>query len=201
MLEYLYEMTRSGTVIGLFIEVVPITCLVGILYAVFRCIIIKKQELSDIWGTEIIRWLFICYLTGLVNLILVPSNLWTYIWFYLRNGYSGCELEPLFSGGFNLIPTFIKVLTGEFSVGRWVRTMLAGNFFMFVPLGFFLPFVSEKIDKKNILKISVIVPIVIEVIQITVGRSFDVDDVILNFAGIVVGYWISVGIKAGLKIK
>lgn len=201
MLEYLYEMTRSGTVIGLFIEVVPITCLVGILYAVFRCIIIKKQELSVIWGTEIIRWLFICYLTGLVNLILVPSNLWTYIWFYLRNGYSGCELEPLFSGGFNLIPTFIKVLTGEFSVGRWVRTMLAGNFFMFVPLGFFLPFVSEKIDKKNILKISVIVPIVIEVIQITVGRSFDVDDVILNFAGIVVGYWISVGIKAGLKIK
>ena len=201
MLEYLYEMTRSGTVIGLFIEVVPITCLVGILYAVFRCIIIKKQELSVIWGTEIIRWLFICYLTGLVNLILVPSNLWTYIWFYLRNGYSGCELEPLFSGGFNLIPTFIKVLTGEFSVGRWVRTKLAGNFFMFVPLGFFLPFVSEKIDKKNILKISVIVPIVIEVIQITVGRSFDVDDVILNFAGIVVGYWISVGIKAGLKIK
>lgn len=32
-------------------------------------------------------------------------------------------------------------------------------------------------------------------IQPIVGRSFDVDDLILNFAGIVVGYFLAVGIK------
>ena len=197
----MYELMMSGTVVGLFFQVVPITCLVGVIYAVYRCIKIKKYGISFIWGTEIIRWLFVCYLTGLINLILVPSNLWTYIWFYLRNGYSGCELDPLFSGGFNLIPTLVKVLTGEFTIGHWVRTMIAGNFFMFVPIGFFSPLVSEKVNKQNILKIAVVIPIVVEIMQPIVGRSFDVDDLILNFAGIIVGYFVAIGIKTLIKKK
>lgn len=197
----MYELMMSGTVVGLFFQVVPITCLVGGVYAVFRYIRIRKQGLSVAWGIEITRWLFVCYLTGLINLILVPSNLWTYIWFYLRNGYSGCELDPLFSGGFNIMPTLVKVLTGEFTVGCWIRTMLAGNFFMFVPMGIFLPFISEKANIQNILKISVIVPIVVEVIQPVVGRSFDVDDLILNFAGIIVGYFVAIGVKTLIKKK
>lgn len=197
----MYELMMSGTVVGLFFQVVPITCLVGVIYAVYRCIKIKNYGISFAWGTEIMRWLFVCYLTGLINLILVPNNLWTYIWFYVRNGYSGCELEPLFSGGVNLVPTLIKVFTGEFTVGRWVQTMLAGNFLMFVPMGFFIPFVSEKVNKQNILKISVIIPIAVEVIQPIVGRSFDVDDLILNFAGIIVGYFVAIGIKTLIKKK
>lgn len=197
----MYQLLISGSVVGLFFQVVPITCLVGVIYAAYRCIKIKKHGISFVWGTEIMRWLFVCYLTGLINLILVPNNLWTYIWFYLRNGYSGCELDPLFSGGVNLVPTLIKVLTGEFTIGRWVQTMLAGNFLMFVPMGFFLPLVSEKVNKQNILKISIIIPIIVEVIQLIVGRSFDVDDLILNFAGIIVGYFIAIGGKALSKKK
>ena len=197
----MYQLLISGSVVGLFFQVVPITCLVGGIYAAYRCIKIKKHGISFVWGTEIMRWLFVCYLTGLINLILVPNNLWTYIWFYLRNGYSGCELDPLFSGGVNLVPMFVKVFTGEVTFGHWVGTMLAGNFLMFVPMGFFLPFVSKKFNKRNILKIAIIIPIVIEVIQPIVGRSFDVDDLILNFAGIIVGYFIAVGIKCLIKKK
>lgn len=52
-----------------------------------------------------------------------------------------------------------------------------------------------RINNRSIWKIAVIVPIVVEVIQPIVGRSFDVDDLILNFAGIVVGYFLAVGIK------
>lgn len=195
----MYELMMSGTVVGLFFQVVPITCFVGVIYALYRFIKLKKLGISFVLKTEIMRWLFVCYLTGLINLILVPSNIWTYIWFYLRNGYSGCELAPLFSGGVNLVPTLIKAFTGEYTVGRWVRTMLAGNFLMFVPMGFFFPFVSEKINKRNIWKIAVFIPIVVEAIQLIVGRSFDVDDLILNFVGIVVGYFITVGIKALFK--
>lgn len=197
----MYQLLLSDSVVGLFFQVVPITCLIGVFYAAYRCIKIKKRGISFVWGTEIIRWLFVSYLTGLINLILVPSNLWTYIWFYLRNGYSGCELDPLFSGSINLVPTFIKVLTGEFTVGRWVQIMIAGNFLMFVPMGFFLPLVSEKVNRQNVLKISIIIPIIVEVIQLVVGRSFDVDDLILNFAGIIVGYFIAIGAKALTKKK
>ena len=42
--------------------------------------------------------------------------------------------------------------------------------------------------------------LIVEVIQPVVGRSFDVDDLILNFAGIIVGYFVAIGTKS-LKRK
>jgi glycopeptide antibiotics resistance protein len=74
--------------------------------------------------------------------------------------------------------------------------MMAYNFLMFLPLGFFLPFVSEKVNIRSVWKYAIIIPIVVEVIQPVVGRSFDVDDLILNFAGIVVGFFIAAAIKS-----
>ena len=191
----MYQLLVSGEVVGLFLQVVPIACLVGVIYAAYRCIRIKKQQLSVKWGIEILRWLFVCYLTGLINLTLVPSNLWSHIWALIYVGYSGTQIE-LFNGTFNFTPTIFKIISGELTFGSWVKTMLVGNFLMFVPMGLFLPFVSTKINGKSILKIAVIIPIAVEIIQPIVGRSFDVDDLILNFIGIVVGYFIAVGIKS-----
>ena len=69
--------------------------------------------------------------------------------------------------------------------------MLLFNFLMFVPFGFFLPFVSDKVNGKNIFLIAVAVPAAIEIIQPVIGRSFDTDDLILNFTGIVAGFFIA----------
>lgn len=68
-------------------------------------------------------------------------------------------------------------------------------------MSIFLPFVSEKINIRSILKISVAIPILVEVVQPIVGRSFDVDDLILNFVGIMAGYFIAVGIKTLVRKK
>lgn len=187
-------MLNSGSVLSLFLQVIPITLLVGVIYAVYRCVRIKNHGNTVSWGTEIMRWLFVCYLTGLINLILVPANLWMCIWANVFVGYSHSEIV-FFSGDFNLVPTVIKLITGELTIGRWVLKMLVYNFLMFVPFGFFLPFVSEKNNNRSIWKVAVIVPIIVEVIQPVVGRSFDVDDLILNFAGIIVGYFVAFAIK------
>ena len=191
----LYSLLNSGSVLSLFLQVIPITLLVGVIYAVYRCARIKKCGNNVSWGREIMRWLFVCYLTGLINLILVPANLWMYIWANIFVGYSHSELA-FFSGDFNLVPTVFKLIAGELTIGRWVLKMLIYNFLMFIPFGFFLPFVSEKINNRSIWKVAVIVPIVVEVIQPVVGRSFDVDDLILNFAGIIAGYFVALGIKS-----
>lgn len=53
----MYQLLISGSVVGLFFQVVPITCLVGVIYAAYRCIKIKKHGISFVWGTEIMRWL------------------------------------------------------------------------------------------------------------------------------------------------
>lgn len=198
MMSKLYSIMNSGSVFSLFFQVVPITLFVGTVYAVFRCICIKRLGNTVVWGREIMRWLFVCYLTGLVNLILVPANLWMFIWSNICIGYSHSEIT-FFSGDINLVPTFLKLIAGELTLGRWVLKMLIYNFLMFVPFGFFLPFISEKINNRSIWKIAVIVPVVVEVIQPMVGRSFDVDDLILNFTGIIAGYFIAVAIKTFVK--
>ena len=105
----LYSLLNSGSVLSLFLQVIPITLLVGAIYAVYRCIRIKKHGNTVSWGTEIMRWLFVCYLTGLINLILVPAKLWMFIWANVFVGYSHSELV-FFSGDFNLVPIVFKLL-------------------------------------------------------------------------------------------
>ena len=69
---------------------------------------------------------------------------------------------------------------------------LCGNLFMFLPLGIYLPFFHKKIDnlKKCILSILPIF-LVIEIAQFLTKRgAFDIDDLLLNLAGAVIGYLI-----------
>lgn len=64
-----------------FLNVVPITIIVGIIYVIYRIIKIKKNKLSVNYFYEIVKFIFVCYLTGLINLVLVPSNLWSHFGF------------------------------------------------------------------------------------------------------------------------
>ena len=137
----MYNLLMGHSVIGQFFQVVPITCLAAAVYTVIRYRQVKKQEQRICWGKEAVRLLFVCYLTGLINLVLVPNNFWTAIWFYLFNGYSGTTVGSLFTLEWNLVPTVYRMLTGEYTTGSWGITMLIGNALMFVPMGVLLPLV------------------------------------------------------------
>lgn len=183
-----YHILKDESFIGIFCRVIPITCLVGIVYEFFRYAKIKKKGTCPLWRNEIFRALFVCYLTGLFNLVLVPQNLWIAIWFYIFNGYSGVEIGTLFTFNFNFVPTLLKWWMGEFILGRWVLEMLIGNVLMYLPMGFFLPFISKKVNKRSIFMFAIIIPLIVESLQPIVGRSFDVDDLFCNFIGIIIGY-------------
>lgn len=47
-------------------------------------------------------------------------------------------------------------------------------------------------------KYSILIPFTIEIIQLVVGRSFDIDDLAMNFLVIVIGYYI---VKLVKKLK
>lgn len=51
-------------------------------------------------------------------------------------------------------------------------------------------------SRKQALAAAVIVPLVVELFQLIVGRSFDVDDLICNFLGIAAGCLIAEAAKA-----
>lgn len=49
MFDGLYAVVMSGSLIGIFLQVVPITFLVGLVYAIYRLVKIRKRELSVSW--------------------------------------------------------------------------------------------------------------------------------------------------------
>ena len=71
-----------------------------------------------------------------------------------------------------------------------IRNNLMGNLILFAPMGVFLPAVYKSSRLKHIL-IMVIVLILIETVQLITGLGiFDIDDILLNFAGFFIVYWI-----------
>ena len=190
---------NSGSVLGYFFQAVPITCIVGIIYVIICVVIVKRNKLKIEWLKEIMKLLFTCYLTGLISLVILPANFWLDFFDGVFLGWWD-EMLPIFSfGGFNLVPSLIKALSGELTIGSWVKTMLIGNIAMFLPLGFFLPFVTERVNRENIFVVSIAVPFIVELLQMIFGRSFDVDDLICNFIGIVAGFFIGFAIKTSSR--
>ena len=137
----------SDSVAGLFVQVLPVSLLVGLVFSAVRLQKQKKQHRSVSQGRELLLFLFVCYVTGLANLVLVPTNFWSGFWYSVCTGVPVWDLPALFSGEFNLLPTFVRYLTGELTgtPGRWILTMLAGNLLMFVPMGVFLPLVFPRL--------------------------------------------------------
>ena len=179
---------NSGSILGYFFQAVPITCVVGIIYIIIRTATIKKKKLQVNRLNEIMKLLFVCYLSGLISLVILPANFWLSFFDGIFLGWWN-ELSPIFSfGGFNLIPSLIKALSGNIVIGSWVKTMLIGNIAMFMPMGFFLPFVTEKVNRKNIFTAAIVIPLGVEFLQMNLGRSFDVDDLICNFVELLVNF-------------
>ncbi len=191
MLLNLYNLFRremnQATVLGYFLQALPITCIAGIAYFAIRIVVLKRSYARSKWKQEILRVIFFCYLTGLISLVILPANFWLHFYDGIFFGWWD-EMGQVFRfGGVNLVPSVIKCLAGELSLGSWVKTMLIGNIAMFFPLGFFLPLITRVRSGKKIVLAAIAMPICFEMIQPFLGRSFDVDDLICNFIGIITG--------------
>lgn len=68
---------------------------------------------------------------------------------------------------------------------------LVGNLVLFLPLGIFLPLLLRTHSWKKTFLLSFVISALFEIAQILLARgNFDVDDVILNTAGAMLGYGI-----------
>lgn len=107
----------------------------------------------------------------------------------------------------NLIPFYsITEYCQRFSAGNAVKQIL-GNVLAFLPIGLLLPIPFEKLRSwKSILLCSLLLSVGIETIQFAEslitrisGHAADIDDVILNFTGGVLGYLLFLAIQAVWK--
>ena len=98
-----------------------------------------------------------------------------------------------FGTNYNLIPfNSIGEQLAHISEG-WARFNLLGNIIPFVPFGFLLPITYPKANSfLKVLMVSLLFLFLMETFQfITRLGSFDIDDIILNTIGIIIGYFIA----------
>lgn len=73
---------------------------------------------------------------------------------------------------------------------NWSVYNLLGNVIMFLPFGFFPALLWRKYTWWRALLTGFAVTAFIECCQLCVGRAFDVDDLLLNTVGAMLGYWL-----------
>ena len=148
----------------------------------FCCLLPLRQRrllragLHSPFPREILMLLFFIFCGGMALITLTPR------WFHWLTFLDIMKSEPFFQiGTFNLVPF------RTFSFNTWSFIILVGNVIMFLPIGFFYVLLWRSRSWKPILLLGLLTTLCIEVFQLFIGRAFDIDDILLNTVGVVLG--------------
>lgn len=97
-------------------------------------------------------------------------------------------------GGTNLVP-FREMFRYPIGSENFYRQVV-GNVILFMPFGFFATYYTKITKFRSISLITFLVSLTIETVQKFIGRSFDIDDIMLNVLGGVAGFLIYVALDA-----
>ena len=86
----------------------------------------------------------------------------------------------------NFIP-FKEILRYEFGSKLFIKNIL-GNIILFIPFGLFVSYIMKTRKIIPIILISIVTSATIEYTQMQIGRTFDIDDILLNLIGGLIGY-------------
>lgn len=156
------------------------------LWLLLRTLWLMHRQQSPRWGRELLLALLVLYLIGLASQTLTfhrsyfsdLQELWVRVSQRWENRF-----------GINLTPGYtIRSMLEKGSHGQKVIN-LAGNVLIFAPLGFLPPLLWRRWRHWwAALGLSIGTSCLIEFLQLFLGRSVDVDDVILNALGGLLGY-------------
>lgn len=126
---------------------------------------------------------------GLAALTLFPANFWhRQHWLAALRGE-----RPLFPhwGDIDHILQLVPLQEIRRAVrGPWVMFLMVANIGIFLPVGVFSALLWRKPRWWKSLAVGLGASTAIESIQYFIGRSADVDDVLLNTAGALLGFWL-----------
>lgn len=168
------------TFIGYFLQMLPLALAVGIVWGVICHQQNKTAKLSrTLWPA-----LFAAYIAGLIGLVFlrdVVGSTWHLI-LYHQNTF---DFSELFDFKFELIPNFWLDIDDE----------IIGNLVMFLPFGVLYPLAIPVAGMWEVTRDGVICVGSIEILQPIIGRTFDVNDIILNIAGILISAAVFFAVK------
>ncbi|MDE6260758.1 MAG: VanZ family protein [Oscillospiraceae bacterium] len=121
---------------------------------------------------------FVLYLTTVLSLTFLPFR-----------------FDPG-AGEFAFNSTLLAIARGTYTAGSWVWAMMLGNVLMLIPFGFLAPLLWEKLRWWRVLPVGLGFILAVELLQPLTGRSFDIDDILLNFLGVLAGALLSALVQA-----
>ena len=148
-----------------FYDVWPVIIIITVIACSLRIAYLIKNHQKFCFYKEIFVLLFILYVMCLFEIVTLQDQ---------NYGLS------------NYIP-FKEIFRYEVGSSLFVKNII-GNVLLFLPYGYFA---SEYIKSKKLAApcfLTFIVSFTIEVVQYNIGRTFDIDDVILNTLGGLLGY-------------
>ncbi len=86
----------------------------------------------------------------------------------------------------NIVP-FKEIFRYKIGSRLFLKNVL-GNILLFMPYGFFAAFYLKEDHPKLIVFLTLVISLTIELVQMSIGRVFDVDDIILNTIGGFLGF-------------
>lgn len=156
---------------------------------------LAERNLKSSMGRETVLFLFVVFSTGLAALTLFPAGFFDKIYLYFRYGWP-INFHSV-GEGFYLQITILNDLLRIFRQphGAWSLFMLLGNIIMFMPFGFFSALVGDRPRWWRALLTGFFVSSFIEFVQLFVGRSCDINDIVLNTFGALCGFWVYLLLK------
>lgn len=159
--------TIKNMITGYFTDVWPIIIIITVIACSLRIAYLIKNNQKFCFYKELFMLLFILYVMCLFEVVTIQDH---------NYGLS------------NFIP-FREIFRYEIGSRLFIKNII-GNILLFLPYGYFA---SDYLKSKKILPIcflTMIVSLTIETVQLNIGRTFDIDDIILNTIGGMFGYFL-----------
>lgn len=189
-----YLLISTGHIADYLLQMLPCACTALFLYTALlpkRRRQLARKNLSSSSCRETALLLFWMFCGGLLALTLFPAGFWTAEhWAAAMSGE--CSLFPPVDfaaqwAGLQLEP-FREIRRG--AKGGWVLFLVVANVGIFLPMGFFPALLWRSPRWWRSLLVGLCTSLCIEVVQFFIGRRSDIDDILLNTAGALLGFWL-----------
>lgn len=168
------------TILNIFEDIWPMLFIFSVIIVSLRLVYLIKNKEKFIFYQEMLMLGFIIYITALFRVVTFQDVSWS---------------------SSNFIP-FEEMFRYEFGTQLFYKNVV-GNMLMFIPYGFFISYFLKIKKPWLILLLTTLVSIMIEVTQLLIGRVFDIDDIMLNIVGGLLGfiiYYLVVKIKSKISL-
>lgn len=155
------------TIVDIFNQTWPMLLICTTIVISMRITYLIKNQQNLFLYRELMKLLFIIYIMCLFYVVSFQDVSWSTS---------------------NFIP-FKEIMRYEFG-SRLFLLNVVGNTLMFIPYGFFIGYFLKNNKILTAIILGLITSTTIETTQLQIGRVFDIDDIILNVLGVIIGNYI-----------